>query len=62
MSEKKRGRPPAAPGTRKQSTFSVRLTDEEREIVERAAHARGLGASEWARRALLRIAATEGIE
>lgn len=47
------GRPPSPPGTAKASTFSVRLTADERAMVEDAAERAGVKASEWARRVLL---------
>ena len=53
MSKARKGRPPKAPGEAKASTFSVRLTTEERAQVEAAAERAGLKASEWARRTLL---------
>ena len=43
------GRPRLADGTRKASTFSVRLTAEERGVVELSAERAGVKASEWAR-------------
>lgn len=51
------GRPPIADrGAIKKSTFSIRITPEERATVERAAEASGESASEWARRILLSAA------
>jgi hypothetical protein len=47
------GRPPLAKKERKATLLSVRLTEEERREVERAAKAAGVGLSEWARRVLL---------
>ena len=47
------GRPPLAKKERKATLLSVRLTEEERRDVERAAKASGVGLSEWARRVLL---------
>ena len=55
-SKPKRGRPPVAEGERKASTFSVRLTKEERAEVDAAAKRDGGGTSEWARRVLLATA------
>lgn len=55
------GRPELSPERRKASTFSVRLTAEERETIEAAATAAGgLSASEWARRVLLEAAQRDG--
>jgi predicted HicB family RNase H-like nuclease len=50
------GRPPLAKKERKATLLSVRLTEEERREVERAAKAAGVGLSEWARRVLLTAA------
>jgi predicted HicB family RNase H-like nuclease len=50
------GRPPLAKKERKATLLSVRLTEEERREVERAAKAAGVGLSEWARRVLLSAA------
>jgi hypothetical protein len=47
------GRPPIPKKERKATLLSVRLTEEERRDVERAAKAAGVGLSEWARRVLL---------
>lgn len=47
------GRPPIAKKERKATLLSVRLTEDERREVERAAKAAGVGLSEWARRTLL---------
>jgi len=51
------GRPPIAKKDRKATLLSVRLTEIERRIVERAAKTAGVGLSEWARRVLLATAA-----
>jgi len=51
------GRPPKAPGETKASTFSVRLTAEERAWIEAAAERAGVKTSEWARRVLIASAA-----
>jgi hypothetical protein len=50
------GRPPLAKKERKATLLSVRLTEEERREVERAAKTAGVGLSEWARRILLTAA------
>lgn len=48
------GRPALAPEQRKRSTFSIRLTEAERDQIEAAASAEGFrSASDWARRVLL---------
>lgn len=52
------GRPPIAKKDRKATLLSVRLTEAERRIVERAAKASGVGLSEWARRSLLALASS----
>lgn len=54
------GRPPIAKKERKATLLSVRLTEDERKTVERAAKASGVGLSEWARRVLLSAAAADG--
>lgn len=52
------GRPRLEPGQGKESTFSVRLTKEEREQIDAAAKAAGYrSASQWARIVLLEAAA-----
>ena len=56
MSAVRMGRPRKAPGDAKASTFSVRLTADERAMIEAAAERAGMKASEWARRALLAAA------
>lgn len=50
------GRPPIPAPKRKLAIFSVRLSDEERRLVDRAASARGLTSSRWARDILLEAA------
>ena len=52
------GRPPIAKKDRKATLLSVRLTEAERAIVERAADKAGVGLSEWARRTLLAAASS----
>jgi len=47
------GRPPKPEGEAKASTFSVRLTTEERARIDAAAERAGLTPSEWARQVLL---------
>lgn len=49
----KMGRPRLPKGQVKKSTFSIRLTPDERSSVEVAASATGQSASEWARGVLL---------
>jgi uncharacterized protein (DUF1778 family) len=55
------GRPPKEPGSVKGSTLSIRFTPEERAVIERAAEAAGMSASEWARAALVAAAHTTPI-
>jgi hypothetical protein len=52
------GRPPLARKERKATLLSVRLTEDERRDVERAAKAAGVALSEWARRVLLSAASS----
>lgn len=55
------GRPPLTPEQRKASMFSVRLTAEERALVDEAAAAAGYtSASKWARVVLLDAATNRG--
>ncbi len=56
MSAGKMGRPKKAPDEAKASTFSVRLTADERALIEAAAERAGIKASEWARRVLIAAA------
>lgn len=51
----KRGRP-KLPTAQKREVFAVRLTSEERMLVEHAAEAAGLTVSEWSRRELIAAA------
>lgn len=51
----KRGRP-RLPAEEKKQVFAVRLTPEERSMIERAADASGLTVSEWSRRELIAAA------
>jgi hypothetical protein len=53
------GRPPSPPGTVKRVMFCLRLTREERARIDRAAEAKGLDPSAWARAALLDLAARQ---
>ncbi len=54
----KMGRPPLPKGEAKGSTFSLRLKPGERSIIDAAAKRAGFeSASEWARRALMAMAA-----
>jgi hypothetical protein len=50
---KKMGRPSFPEGQAKSVLFSLRLSQTERDAIERAAEAAGENASEWARRTLL---------
>jgi len=52
----KRGRPPKNAEERKELMFCVRLTAEERQVIEDAAASAGLPASQWARRLLINAA------
>jgi uncharacterized protein (DUF1778 family) len=56
--EKKRGpgRPPKAEGTARTSVFTLRLSDDERAAIERAAEIAGIPVTRWARFAILRAA------
>lgn len=57
------GRPALAPEQRKRSTFSIRLTEAERDQIEAAASAVGVrSASDWARRVLLDAALRGSVE
>ena len=52
--KRKRGRPKMVPGAVKNYTFSIRLTPDERALVEAAAERAGApSASDWARDVLL---------
>ena len=51
-----RGRPKKAPGEARKILFQIRLTAEERELIERAATAKSLDASAWARSELIALA------
>jgi len=50
------GRPPVAEDERKSTHIKVLLTEEQREILERAAKAEGDGVSTWVRRVALKAA------
>ena len=50
------GRPPLPDEQRKVHTFRIRMTDEDREQINRAAESQGEAASEWARQILLKAA------
>lgn len=57
------GRPRLEPGQGKESTFSVRLTKEERALIEAATVAAGYtSASKWARSVLLDAALRTTVE
>lgn len=51
-----RGRPKKPPGETRKHLFQIRVTAEERAIIEQAATARSLDASAWARSELLALA------
>ena len=51
-----RGRPKKPPGEARKILFQIRMTAEERELVERAAVAKSLDASAWARSELIALA------
>lgn len=48
------GRPPLPDDARKGHMFRIRMTQGERDDIDRAAEAQGESASEWARKLLLR--------
>lgn len=50
------GRPPKPKGEVKSVTFRVRMTEAERELIDRAAQAKGEDTSTWARAALVELA------
>ena len=47
------GRPPKAPGEKRDADLRVRLLTEERQKIEAAAEASGVGLSAWIRQRLL---------
>ena len=51
-----RGRPKKPPGESRKTFFQIRMTEEERDTLKRAAEARSLDASAWARSELLALA------
>jgi hypothetical protein len=53
MSAPRIGRPPVPKRLAKAALLSVRLSEGERRLIERAAKRDGVGLSEWARRTLL---------
>jgi uncharacterized protein (DUF1778 family) len=50
------GRPPKQPGEVRNSILQVRLTAEERETLDRAAHTKALDTSAWVRTEMLALA------
>ncbi len=48
------GRPPLPDDARKGHMFRIRMTQDERDEIDRAAEAHGESASEWARNLLLK--------
>jgi uncharacterized protein (DUF1778 family) len=55
MTEPKRGRgrPKMAPGEAKTFIFSIRVSVDERSLIEKTAEAEGMSSSDWAREVLL---------
>lgn len=53
------GRPPKTDSERRDKPLRIRLSQDERARIERAAQAMGVGASTWARIKLLELAAHE---
>jgi len=49
-------RPKKKPGTARTNTLRIRLTEEERKLLDQAAQVRGLDSSTWARSELLTLA------
>lgn len=49
----KTGRPKLPKGSARSSMFTLRLTDEDRSTIERAAQAAGLSVSDWTRQRLI---------
>jgi uncharacterized protein (DUF1778 family) len=56
MKKKKRGAPTKPPGKVKAGTIQVRVTADERELIESAAAAQDQTVSKWAGMAILRAA------
>lgn len=56
----KMGRPPLPETERKECTFRIRMTEEDRAVIDAAAEAKKLSASEWAREILLKAATRNG--
>lgn len=56
MKKRKAGRPPKPQGTARTDTITVKLSAEDREKVDAAVKASGLGRSTWARKSLLYVA------
>lgn len=53
----KTGRPPLPDDERKECTFRIRMTEDDRAQIDKAANANEVAASEWARKVLLKAAA-----
>lgn len=51
-----RGRPKKPPGEARGKLFQIRVTEEERTLIEQAANVKSLDASAWARSELLSLA------
>ena len=51
-----RGRPKKSPGETRGKLFQIRVTEEERALIEQAANTLSLDASAWARSELLKLA------
>jgi hypothetical protein len=60
MKKPKMGRPPLPDDQRKGHMFRIRMTQAERDEIDRAADAQGESASEWARVLLLKTARKTG--
>ena len=61
MTEQKRGRgrPKMAPGEAKTFIFSIRVSLDERALIEKKAEADGMSSSDWAREVILAAATNE---
>jgi uncharacterized protein (DUF1778 family) len=53
---------PALPANEKRQVFALRLSADEREMIERAAEDAGQRVSDWARDALLRAAGASAVD
>ena len=56
MKKRKAGRPKKPKGTAQTGTITVKLSEQDREAIDRAVAASGLGRSTWARKSLLYVA------